>query len=160
MTGLLDNIRLKKWIYIYKYFWARCMSKFYEHWTVCIRLELLQREITAKTGVSWNHEAIHETLVLGILPPEDPPPTFSVATFFRFVTRVRIEDSSRNRFTSTAYFSKPDYVGSMHFYAFITSNYKSLRTLQSHWSTRTNDNCAGQGGGSFPGVKFYGGEFS
>ena len=36
-------------------------------------------------------------------------PRFSVATLFPFVarfTRVRIEDSSRNRFTSSAYFAK------------------------------------------------------
>ena len=38
------------------------------------------------------------------------PPRFFVATLFRFVprfARVRIEDSSRNRFASTAYFAKP-----------------------------------------------------
>ena len=45
-------------------------------------------------------------------PPREifPPPRFSVATLFRFVARfalVRIEDYSRNWFTSTAYFIKP-----------------------------------------------------
>ena len=52
---------------------------------------------------------------LGILPPgKFQPPHFFVATLFRFVARfacVRIEDSSRNRFASTAYFAKPGFVG-------------------------------------------------
>ena len=57
--------------------------------------------------------------VLGILPPGKFPPErstpvyspkeYSPPTLFRFVARfacVRIEDSSRNRFTSTAYFAQ------------------------------------------------------
>ena len=43
-------------------------------------------------------------------PGKSPPPCFSVVTLFRFVARfprVRIEDSSRNRFASTAYFANP-----------------------------------------------------
>ena len=44
----------------------------------------------------------------GIFPPYSP------STLFRFVARfasVRIEDSSGNRFASTAYFAKPYFVG-------------------------------------------------
>ena len=56
-----------------------------------------------------------------------PSLVFSVATLFRLVARcarVRIEDSSRNRFASTAYFARPDYVASMHAYTTITTNPK------------------------------------
>ena len=59
--------------------------------------------------------------------PRKIPPTvasfFSGAMLFRFVARfarVRIQDYSRKRFESTAYFAKPDYVASMHAYTCIT----------------------------------------
>ena len=61
------------------------------------------------TNVSFSQSG--GSLVLGKLPPGKSHPTrFSIATLFRFVARfatVRIEDSSRNRFASTAYFAKP-----------------------------------------------------
>ena len=57
--------------------------------------------------------------VLGIFPPKQfPPPRFSVATLFRYVACfacVRIEDSSRNKSASTAYFAKPGTFGGEHF---------------------------------------------
>ena len=81
----------------------------------------------------WDQHSIK--LVLGILPPGKFPPErytpvyspakecsppkknwmffWSVAALFRFVahfTRVRIEDSSGNRFASTAYFGKSGFV--------------------------------------------------
>ena len=75
---------------------------------------------------SWRIEPFYA--VLGILPPGKFPPErstpvyspkeCSLPTFFRFIARfarVRIEDSSRNRFASMAYFAKkPDNVVSMH----------------------------------------------
>ena len=53
--------------------------------------------------------------VLGILSPgkSSLPPRFFIAALFQFVARfarVSFEDSNRNRFASTAYFAKPDYV--------------------------------------------------
>ena len=53
------------------------------------------------------------SLILGskYTPPRKiPHPRFSVATLIRFVacfTRVKTEDSNRNRLASTAYFAKP-----------------------------------------------------
>ena len=53
----------------------------------------------------------------GMFPPEKTVLFWFLAALFRFVARfarVRIEDSSFNRFASTAYFEKPGFVGREH----------------------------------------------